>query len=132
LGLVGAVGGGQAGEGMAAVTTVNDLLAGHVSLDIECMDRIYLNGYVPNLEVGGQAAWRGNDQCTQRRYSPRRHPRRPDPRRTRPPRAVEAPWLLHSAWTGSDLVVVPHADHTTADLAEQTVLATGRFATRSQ
>ena len=39
---------------MAAVTTVNDLLDGHVSLDIECMDRIYLNGYVPNLQVGGQ------------------------------------------------------------------------------
>ncbi|WP_347350674.1 hypothetical protein [Intrasporangium sp.] len=23
-------------------------------LDLECMDRIYLNGYVPNLQVGGQ------------------------------------------------------------------------------
>lgn len=40
--------------GMAAVTTVNDLLDGHVSLDLECLDRIYLNGYVPNLQVGGQ------------------------------------------------------------------------------
>jgi hypothetical protein len=40
--------------GMAAVTTVNDLLDGHVSLDVECLDRIYLNGYVPNLQVGGQ------------------------------------------------------------------------------
>jgi hypothetical protein len=39
---------------MAAVTTVNDLLDGHVSLDVECLDRIYLNGYVPNLQVGGQ------------------------------------------------------------------------------
>lgn len=38
---------------MAAVT-VNDLLDGHVGLDIECLDRIYLNGYVPNLQVGGQ------------------------------------------------------------------------------
>jgi hypothetical protein len=36
--------------------TVNDLLAGHVGLDIECMDRIYLNGYVPSLQVGGQVA----------------------------------------------------------------------------
>jgi hypothetical protein len=26
----------------------------HVSLDLECLDRIYLNGYVPNLQVGGQ------------------------------------------------------------------------------
>ena len=31
-----------------------DILDGHVSLDIECLDRIYLNGYVPNLQVGGQ------------------------------------------------------------------------------
>lgn len=33
---------------------VNDILAGHVTLDIECLDRIYLKGYVPNLQVGGQ------------------------------------------------------------------------------
>ncbi|MFU8853050.1 hypothetical protein ACNAW0_18985 [Micromonospora sp. SL1-18] len=38
----------------ASVSTVNDLLDGHVGLDIECLDRIYLNGYVPNLQVGGQ------------------------------------------------------------------------------
>jgi hypothetical protein len=36
------------------VVTVNDLLDGHVGLDIECLDRIYLNGYVPNLHVSGQ------------------------------------------------------------------------------
>ena len=36
------------------VVTVNDLLDGHVGLDIECLDRIYLNGYVPNLQVSGQ------------------------------------------------------------------------------
>ena len=34
--------------------TVNDVLDGHVGLDMECLDRIYLNGYVPNLQVGGQ------------------------------------------------------------------------------
>ena len=39
---------------MAATTTVNDVLDGHVVLDVECLDRIYLNGYVPNLQVGGQ------------------------------------------------------------------------------
>lgn len=39
---------------MAATVTVNDLLDGHVGLDLECLDRIYLNGYVPNLQVGGQ------------------------------------------------------------------------------
>jgi hypothetical protein len=38
---------------MRAVRTA-DILDGHVSLDIECLDRIYLNGYVPNLQVGGQ------------------------------------------------------------------------------
>lgn len=39
---------------MAQTVTVNDLLDGHVQLDIECLDRVYLNGYVPNLQVGGQ------------------------------------------------------------------------------
>ena len=34
--------------------TVNEMLDGHAGLDLECMDRIYLNGYVPNLQVGGQ------------------------------------------------------------------------------
>ncbi|GAB7005666.1 hypothetical protein JCM18899A_31390 [Nocardioides sp. AN3] len=38
----------------ASPVTINDLLVGHVGLDIECLDRIYLNGYVPNLQVGGQ------------------------------------------------------------------------------
>ena len=32
----------------------SDLLAGHVDLDVSCLDRIYLNGYVPSLQVGGQ------------------------------------------------------------------------------
>jgi hypothetical protein len=36
------------------VVTVSELLDGHVGLDIECLDRIYLNGYVPTLQVGGQ------------------------------------------------------------------------------
>ena len=38
---------------MAATVTVGDLLGRHVSLDIECLDRVYLNGYVPTLQVGG-------------------------------------------------------------------------------
>ena len=41
---------------MAAVVNVNDLLDSHVVLDLECLDRIYLNAYVPNLQVGGQVA----------------------------------------------------------------------------
>lgn len=36
--------------------TVNDLLDGYVGLDVECLDRIYLNAYVPNLQVSGQVA----------------------------------------------------------------------------
>ena len=39
---------------MKVPVTVSDLLDGHVGLDIECLDRIYLNGYVPNLQVSGQ------------------------------------------------------------------------------
>ena len=39
---------------MAHVVTVPELLDGHTVLDIECLDRIYLNGYVPLLQVGGQ------------------------------------------------------------------------------
>jgi hypothetical protein len=34
-----------------ATLTVNDLLEGHVGLGIESLDRVYLNGYVPNLQV---------------------------------------------------------------------------------
>ena len=41
---------------MAETLTVNDLLDGHVALDVECLDRIYLNGYVPNLQVSGQVS----------------------------------------------------------------------------
>jgi hypothetical protein len=34
--------------------TVSQVLEGHVTLDLECLDRVYLNGYVPNLQVSGQ------------------------------------------------------------------------------
>jgi len=34
--------------------TVNDVLDGHVVLDIECLDRIYLNAYVPILQTSAQ------------------------------------------------------------------------------
>lgn len=39
---------------VAAAANVNEVLEGHVALDLECVDRIYLNAYVPNLQVGGQ------------------------------------------------------------------------------
>lgn len=47
------------------MTTINDLLRQHVTLDVECLDRLYLNGYVPTLQMPGQlvtflTAHRGN------------------------------------------------------------------------
>ncbi len=39
---------------MSHVVTVPELLDGHTVLDIECLDRVYLSGYVPALQVGGQ------------------------------------------------------------------------------
>jgi hypothetical protein len=39
---------------MAHVVTAGELLDGHSALDIECLDRIYLNAYVPILQSSGQ------------------------------------------------------------------------------
>jgi hypothetical protein len=39
---------------MSHFVTVPELLDGHTVLDIECLDRVYLNGYVPSLQAGGQ------------------------------------------------------------------------------
>jgi hypothetical protein len=39
---------------MIRVTNINEVLDGHVGLDLACIDRLYLNAYVPNLQVGGQ------------------------------------------------------------------------------
>jgi hypothetical protein len=33
---------------------IDEILRDHVTLELECMDRIYLNGYVPKLQTGGQ------------------------------------------------------------------------------
>ena len=38
----------------ARVVTVNEVLGGHVKLDIECLDRIYLNACVPIPQSSGQ------------------------------------------------------------------------------
>jgi hypothetical protein len=35
------------------MTNINDLLQGHVTLEVECIDRLYLNGYVEKLATGG-------------------------------------------------------------------------------
>ena len=39
---------------MTHVVTAGELLDGHSVLDIECLDRIYLNAYVPVLQSSGQ------------------------------------------------------------------------------
>ena len=36
-----------------AVVTAADMVAGHVRLDISCVDRLYLNGYVAKLQTSG-------------------------------------------------------------------------------
>lgn len=33
---------------------INDLIHDHITLEVECLDRLYLNGYVPSLQTGGQ------------------------------------------------------------------------------
>jgi hypothetical protein len=39
---------------MSQVVNINEVLEGHVALEVDCVDRLYINGYVPNLQVGGQ------------------------------------------------------------------------------
>ena len=36
------------------MANINDVLEGHVALEVECVDRILLNAYVPALQVPGQ------------------------------------------------------------------------------
>ena len=55
---------------MARVGNVNEILDGHVVLDLECLDRIYLNAYVPTLQVGGQVVTFFNQQRNQPIASP--------------------------------------------------------------
>jgi hypothetical protein len=39
---------------VAAVVNINDVLDGHVGLEVECVDRLYLNAYVPILQTSPQ------------------------------------------------------------------------------
>jgi hypothetical protein len=39
---------------MTHYVSAGELLDGHSALDIECLDRIYLNAYVPTLQSSGQ------------------------------------------------------------------------------
>jgi hypothetical protein len=38
---------------VASVTNISEMLDGHVALEVCCVDRLYLNAYVPKLQVGG-------------------------------------------------------------------------------
>ena len=40
--------------GVTSVVNINDVLDGHVVLDVACVDRLYLNAYVPSMQVGPQ------------------------------------------------------------------------------
>lgn len=42
---------------MGSVVNINDVLDGHVGLEVDCVDRLYLNAYVPRLQVSGQVKW---------------------------------------------------------------------------
>jgi hypothetical protein len=55
---------------VGTVTNINDVLDGHVALEVECVDRLYLNAYVPNLQVGGQVERFCNQQLGQPIASP--------------------------------------------------------------
>ena len=36
------------------MATIPELLDGHITLEVECIDRVYLNGYIPKLATGAQ------------------------------------------------------------------------------
>jgi len=40
-----------------ATPNLHSILQHHVSLTVSCIDRIYLNGYVPKLQTAGQLCW---------------------------------------------------------------------------
>ena len=35
------------------MANINELLEDHITLEVECIDRLYLNGYLPGLTTGG-------------------------------------------------------------------------------
>ena len=39
---------------LAATTNINEILDGHVVLEVDCVDRLYLNAYVPRLQTSPQ------------------------------------------------------------------------------
>lgn len=41
---------------MATVANINDVLEGHVALEIDCVDRLYQNAYIPVMQVARRSA----------------------------------------------------------------------------
>ncbi len=42
--------------GVTSVVNINEVLDGHVALDVACIDRLYLNAYVAKMQVGPQVS----------------------------------------------------------------------------
>ena len=42
---------------MTVARSAAEVLAEHATLELECLDRLYLNGYVPLLQTGAGASW---------------------------------------------------------------------------
>ena len=55
---------------MTLARSVADVLSDHVTLEVECIDRMYLNLYVPKLQYEGGVV--GSSGVTGERPSPRR------------------------------------------------------------
>jgi hypothetical protein len=52
--------GGGPGSQAAGTATVSQVLDGHVTLEVGCLGRVDLNGYIPSWQVGGQVVTLGN------------------------------------------------------------------------
>jgi hypothetical protein len=60
--------------------TVNDILAGHVSLDVACLDRIHRNGYLPTVRsTTRRSLWPGGGRLRTLTGATRRPGDRPTP-----------------------------------------------------
>ena len=42
---------------MSVARTAAEVLSAHATLELECLDRLYLNGYMPLLQTGAGASW---------------------------------------------------------------------------
>jgi len=40
-----------------AIPNIETIIRDHVTLSVDCIDRLYLNGYVPTLQTSGQLCW---------------------------------------------------------------------------